>query len=150
MQPARSRGSPEEYVSQARTNGQLRKTTIVIVSSPSISRIIEHLFRGRSEFEVVGTFVGFRSLGRQAGRLLPQLIVANVKPVGTRVSRVVASIKRSSPLSKLIVICPVEDLARMARKCGADACLNDEKLVGHLLRTVRTLSERPSLTSAGD
>jgi hypothetical protein len=128
----------------------LRKTTILIVSSPSFSRIIEHLFRGRSEFEVVGTSSGFRSLGRQARRLLPELIVANVKPVSTRVSRVVASIKRSSPLSKLIVICPVEDLAHMARKCGADACLNDEKLAGHLLRTARTLSERPRLAGAGD
>jgi len=31
-------------------------------------------------------------------------------------------------LSKLIVICPVEDLARAARKSGADAYLQDEKL----------------------
>jgi hypothetical protein len=128
----------------------LRKTTILIVSSPSLLRIIEHLFRGRSEFEVVGTFSGFRSLGRQAGRLLPELIVASVKPISIKISRVVASIKRSSPLSKLIVICPVEDLARVARRCGADACLNDEKLTGHLLRTARSLSERPRVADAGD
>ena len=128
----------------------MRKITILIVSSPSLSRIIEHLFHGRSEFEVVGTLSGLESLGRQAGRLLPELIVANVKPLSIRVCRVVAAIKQSSPLSKLILICPIEDLARVARRCGADACLNDEKLAGHLLRTARTVTERRRLASAGD
>ena len=128
----------------------MRKTTILIVSSPSLSRIIEHLFRGRSEFEVVGTLNGLDSLGQQAGRLLPELIVANVKPVSIRICQVVASIKQSSPLSKLILICPIEDLARVARKCGADAFLKDEKLAGHLLRAARTVTERPRLVNAGD
>jgi DNA-binding NarL/FixJ family response regulator len=128
----------------------LSKITILIVSSPSFSRIMMHLFRGRPEFEVVGTVSGLESLGEQAGKLLPELIVANVKPVSIRICRVVASIKRSSPRSKLILICPVEDLAQMARRCGADACLSDEKLADHLLRTARTLSERPRLVSAGD
>lgn len=89
------------------------------------------------------------SLGTHAGQLLPELIVANVKPVSARVSRVVASIKQASPLSKLILICPLENLAPVARKCGADACLQDEKLVGHLLRTARTLAERSRLANAG-
>jgi len=128
----------------------LRKITILIVSSPSLSRIIEHLFRDRSEFEVVGTFSGLGSLDRQAGRLLPELIVANVKPVSIRICRAVASIKQSSPLSKLILICPIGDLARVARKCGADACLKDEKVAGHLLRTARTVTERRRLVNAGD
>ena len=52
-----------------------------MVSSRSFSRIVKHLFRGQSEFEVVGVLSGFGSLGRQAGQLLPDLIVANVKPV---------------------------------------------------------------------
>jgi DNA-binding NarL/FixJ family response regulator len=128
----------------------LSKITILIVSSPSFSRIMMHLFRGQSEFEVVGTLSGLESLGEQAGKLLPELIVASVKPVSIRICRAVAAIKRSSPRSKLILICPVEDLARVARKCGADACLSDEKLAGQLLRTARTLSERPRLVSAGD
>jgi len=126
----------------------LCKTTILIVSSPPLSRIIEHLFRGWSEFEVVGTLTGLAGLGQQAERLLPALIVADVKPVSVRISRAVSSIKRSSPLSKLILICPVEDLARVARKCGADACLSDEKLADHLLRAARTLSDRPRLSDA--
>jgi hypothetical protein len=40
-----------------------------------------HLFGGRSEFEVVGTLSDLESLGEQAGKLLPELIVANVKLV---------------------------------------------------------------------
>ena len=128
----------------------MRKTRILLVSSPSLSRIVEHLFRGRSEFEIVGALSGLGSVGRQTERLLPELIVADVKPVSIGICRVVASIKKSSPLSKLILICPVEDLARAARKCGADACLNDEKLAGHLLRTARTLADRPKMANAGD
>jgi hypothetical protein len=128
----------------------LRKITILLVGYPSLSRIVEHLFRDKSEFEVVGTVGGFGSLGAHAGRLLPDLIVANVKPVRVKIGRVVASIKQASPLSKLILICPLEDLAPEALKCGADACLQDEKLTGHLLRTARTLAERSRLANAAD
>ncbi|HTS27220.1 MAG TPA: hypothetical protein VMH81_15190 [Bryobacteraceae bacterium] len=128
----------------------MRKTTILIVSTPALSRIIMHLFRGRSEFEVVGTLSSFECLGQQAGRLLPELIVADVKPVSIRISRAVASIKRFSPISKLILICPVGDLARAARQCGADACLSDARLTGHLVRTARSLREQRRLVNAGD
>ena len=141
-------GSPEEKPCAGK--GNLRTTTILVIGSPSLSRLIEHLFRGRPECEVVGTVSGLGSLERQAGRLLPAMIVANVKPVSIGISRAVTSIKQSSPLSKLILICPVEDLARVARKCGADACLKDEKLGSHLLRTVRALSYRPRPGDAGD
>ena len=127
----------------------MRTITILVIGSPSLSRIIKHLFRGRPECEVVGTVSGLGSLERQAGRLLPELIVANVKPVSIGIPQAVASIKQSSPLSKLILICPI-DLARVARKCGADACLKDEDLGSHLLRTVRALSDRPRPGNAGD
>ena len=81
---------------------------------------------------------------------MPELIVASVKPVSIRISRAVASIKQSSPTSKLILVCPVEEFARAARECGADAFLKDEELGGQLIRTARTLTERPKLASAGD
>lgn len=128
----------------------MRKITILVVSSGPLARIIKHLFRGRPEFEVVGTRSGLGGLGRQAGRLLPKLIVANVKPVSVRIGRAVASIKQSSPASKLILICPVEDLSRAALKCGADACLTDEKLAGHLLRTVRAVAHHPRPADADE
>ena len=128
----------------------MSKTTILIVSSPSLSRIIRHLFRGRPEYEVVGAVSGLESLGQHPERFSPGLIVADVKPMSVRVCQAVASIKRYSPISKLIVICPVEDLSRTARRCGADACLNDQNLASHLVRTARTLTERRRLANAGD
>ena len=67
---------------------------------------------------------GLTDLGWRSSRFVPELIVANVKPVSIRICRVVASIKQSSPASKLILVCPVEDLGRTARECGADAFLN--------------------------
>jgi hypothetical protein len=128
----------------------LRTITILVIGSPSLSRAIGHLLRGRPEFEIVGTASGLTHLGRKASRLLPELIVANVKPVSTKISRAVASIKRWSPSSKLILVCPIEDLARFARMCGADGFLKDEKLGLHLLRTARVLAERPKVVNAGD
>jgi hypothetical protein len=114
-----------------------------------VARVIAHLFHGRAEFEVVGTISGFESLGQQSGQLVPELIVANVKPVSTGIRRVVSAIKQSSPLSKLILTCAVEDLSHLARKSGADAYLNDEKLASHLLRVARTLADRPTMSAAG-
>ena len=128
----------------------MRKTTILVVGSPSLSRIVGHLFRGRSEFEVVGALRGGGNLGRQAGQLLPDLIVANVKPVSIGIRRAVAAIKQASPSAKVILTCPVEDFARAARKHGADACLNDESVAGHLLRMACALSDRPKVVNAGN
>jgi len=111
--------------------------------------MIEHLLR-ESEFEVVGIVTDLRSFAPQARRLLPELVVANMKPLSISVCRLIASIKRASPVSKLIVISPPGDLARTARKCGADACVKDERLAGQLLNTARTLARRPGLVTAGD
>jgi hypothetical protein len=137
-------------MSAGRDEANLRKITILVIGSASLSRIIGHLLRGQPEFEIVRTVSGLTGLGRHASLLLPELIVANVKPVSIRICRAVTSIKQSSPSSKLILVCPVEDLAGVARKCGADAFLKDEKLGGHLLRTARTLTERPRLADASD
>jgi len=127
----------------------LRKITILVVGDPPLARIIGHLFRGRSEFEVTGAVSGLESLERQAGQLLPELIVADVKPVSTGICRVVASIRQFSPVSRLILFCPVEGLAVAVRKCGAEACLTDEKLAARLLRTARILADLPRLVNAG-
>jgi hypothetical protein len=127
----------------------LRKTKILVIGPPTLSRIIEHLFRNQPEFEVAGSLSDVQYLAREADRLQPDLIVANVKPVNVRICRMVASIKRSSPLSKLILVCPLEDLSRAARRCGADAYLNDEKLTSQLLIMARTLSDRPKVAKAG-
>ena len=118
------------------------KVSILVVSPPALFQIIEYLFRDRPEFEVVDRFSGLRSMEQQAGRRYPELIVANVKPVTTAVCQVVAAIKRYSPLSKLILLCPARDLITDARRCGADACLPQEELVRRLSRTAWALSKR--------
>ena len=126
----------------------MRKVRILVVSPPALSQLIEYLFRAQPEFEVVGSVSGWKNMGQQAGRLCPELIVANVKPVRTAVCQVVTSIKRSSPLSKLILICPARDFMVDARRCGADACLEQEELVRRLLGTALALSERTRPTAS--
>ena len=121
----------------------MRKVKILVVAPPTLCQVIEYVFRDQREFEVVATLGGLRSMGHEAGRLCPELIVANVKPVGVAVGQVVAFIKRSSPSSKLILICPIREFMAGARKSGADACLEPEKLVRCLLEAAWTLSERP-------
>ena len=112
-----------------RTSGH-KVRVLVAVSPPALFQVIEYLFRGRPEFEIV------RSL---RGVVVPELIVVNVKPVSSGVCRTVQSLKRSSPGSKLILICSVKGFASSARRCGADACLEAETLIGRLLPTAQRL-----------
>jgi DNA-binding NarL/FixJ family response regulator len=118
----------------------MRKIRILLVSSPALSQVIRHLFHNRPGFEVVGSLRGVRSLAQQVDRLRPELIVANVKPLSTGVCAVVIAIKASSPFSKLILICPTSDLINSARRCGADACLDQETLVRRLVPMASALS----------
>jgi len=128
---------------------QMRKITIMVVGSRAFSRIVEHLFQV-SEFEVVGAISDLGSLCRQPVQPCPELIVVNVKPVSTGIRRLLAAIRKVSPSAKVILTCPVEHLAHVARKHGADAWLNDEKLAGHLMRTARALSDLPKAIAAGN
>jgi len=127
----------------------LRKTRILVVSSPALSNVIHHLFRDRSEFEIVGRVNGLGALKRHTESLDPELIVADVKPLRTRLSRAVSVIKQHSPLSKLIMICPIRELIGEALTNGADACVEQEKLIHHLLPAARALADfpRPALLS---
>jgi hypothetical protein len=118
----------------------MRKVRILVVSPPALSRVIKHLVRGRPEFEIVGSIGGLKSLPQEAGRLLPELIIANVKPVGMGICPAVVAIRNSSPQAKLIVICPVADLIKSALRCGADAGVEQEKLVFRLLPAASALS----------
>ena len=123
----------------------LPRMRILIVSSPSLAHVIRHLFRDQPGFDVVGTAAGLKSGARAAKLLNPELIVAHVRPVAARPCTVAASIKRSSPLSRLILVCPIRDLMHGARGCGADACLEQEKLVLRLVPTALALSRnRPA------
>jgi len=115
------------------TNSVRKVRLLVAVSPPALFQVIEHLFHGRPEFELVESRRGLRQL--------PDLIVVNVRPLRIRVCRVVTAMKRYSPGSKLILICAVKGFEQPARKCGADACLEEERLVGRLLSMARELLE---------
>ena len=121
---------------------------MLIIGSPGLAQIIGHLFQNRPEFEVVGTATGLRSLTEKVNRLLPELIVASLEPVRSDVCKTVASVKQSSPSSRLIVVCPIRDLLDGARRCGADAGLNPEHLVSRLVPTLLAMSARQSQGSA--
>lgn len=114
----------------------MSKTRVMVAGPERLAAIIAELFDERPEFEVVACAPGVRGLGRKAERLKPDLIVAVIKPIGTGMGRAVQSIKRSSPRSRLIVVCAVRDFMSDARKCGADACVEQERLVAGLPRAM--------------
>jgi hypothetical protein len=117
----------------------MRKVKVLLIGPPALAQLLKYLFRSNSEFEIVGQVGRFRDLS-SCTLYAPGLIVANVKPIGTGFGSAIASIKEFSPSSKVILICPVRELRHGARKCGADACLDQEKLVFHLLPTARVVS----------
>jgi hypothetical protein len=123
-----------------RDERELAKVRVLVIGTAALSRVVTHLFAAGPEFEVVGNLRSVRSLAPQAERLLPGLIVAGVKPVGTGVGAAVSAIRRASPASRLILLCPVIDLVSGARRFGADACLDPEKLIAQLLPTASALS----------
>ena len=58
----------------------MRKVRILVISPPALCQVIKHLVGGRPEFEIVGSIPSLKYLAQEAGRLLPELIVANMKP----------------------------------------------------------------------
>ena len=125
----------------------VRKIRTLVIGSPALSQVIRHLLSERPEFEIVGSIGDFKRLAVPSGRRAPELIVASVKPVRTEICSAVGAIKNSSPLSKLILICPSEDLLTDGRRCGADTCLAQERLVLRLLPAARALSKRGPVRS---
>lgn len=113
---------------------------LVAVTPRALFDLIEYLFRGRPEFEIVEVSRSARGVPQQGERLPPELIVVNVKPLKTDICRTVRLLKRSSPSSKLILIFPVKGFAHSARRCGADACLEAEALLSRLLPTAQRLA----------
>ncbi len=114
---------------------------VLIASPPALSRLIQRLLEDEPGFEVVGTVNGYRALLRRAPLLGPELIIASVKPVSNNIRAAVLGIKQASPASKLVLVCPVQDLVSSALRHGADACVSQEDLVGHLLPAARSATE---------
>ena len=113
---------------------------ILVVGPPVLSRLIQRLFEGHTDFEVARSLGGLRRIGLQSEGPGPRIIVANVKPVGTNIRGAVRALKQSSPLAKVILVCSFSDLAEAARDSGADAFLTPDDLVRRLLPEVLKLS----------
>jgi DNA-binding NarL/FixJ family response regulator len=117
-----------------------RKIRILVYSNQALFHAIRHVFQGRDEFEVLGQSGSVRGLAKRSEELAPELIVADLKPVRTGICSAVVAIKHSSPDAKLILICPLSDLTKTGRRCGADACLASEDLFAQLPRTASALT----------
>ena len=118
----------------------IRKTRILVYSSAHLFHAICHVFEGRGDFEIVGHSGSIRQLAEKSREFVPELVIANLKPVRTGICSVVLAIKHSLPLAKLILICPVTDLNAVGKRCGADACLSPDDLLVRLPRTASALS----------
>jgi DNA-binding NarL/FixJ family response regulator len=119
----------------------VKKLRVLMAVQPAaLARVVEHLLGDPREVAVVARVEEGRSLPRRAERSSPDVIVANARLLGREIGPAVAAVKDSSPLSKLIVISPFKDLAREARRCGADATLEEETLVRRLPGALKALA----------
>src|SRR5205809_4522252 len=103
-------------------------------------RVIEYLLCNQPNLRVVARFSNGSRLAKYAASLKPELIVAQAKVLDTQTAKAVAEVKRSSPASKLILICSFQRSPRQFRKGGADACLFEEAVVRQLISVVRKLA----------
>ena len=56
---------------------------MLVYSSAALVHAIRHVFEGRNEFEIIGESGSVRRLAERSEELVPELIVAHLKPVGT-------------------------------------------------------------------
>ncbi len=113
---------------------------LVAVKSLALQHLIEHLLKTRPDLELRIGRGDADKLALAVRRSVPNLVIANSKLSGAHAQETAALLKRSSPGSKLILICSVEGFESELRKWGADACLAEEALVRQLVPTVSELS----------
>jgi hypothetical protein len=118
----------------------LGKTRVLLaVKSLALQHLIECLLKSRPELEILVGRAERNTLAQLLRRSLPHLVVASSRISGPA-KETAALVKRSSPGTKLIVICSVDGFGRDLRKCGADASLAEESVVRRLMSTVTSLS----------
>jgi hypothetical protein len=111
---------------------------LVAVAPRSLSRVVEHLLRGREGLALVGSAGSDRQLASRARRAAPDLLVVSLRLLGREAGARLASLRLSSPGSKLIVVSP-GTFAIPLRPRGADAMVPEEALVRRLVPLVRKL-----------
>ncbi len=129
-----------DFIEMLRPEGYpVGKNEVLIAVEPAaLLQVIEHLFE-RSEFRVVEGLNAWPTLAREASRLRPSLIIANVKLLGHGAARIISEVKLASPDSKVLVISFPHQLGKTAREWGADAYLEEEDLVRQLMPTAQKL-----------
>jgi hypothetical protein len=110
--------------------------------------VIEHLLRSHEALQIVARSSDRKHLLAHSCSLSPELIVVNTRLTGRRIAETLAEIRRGSPRSKLILVCPAEEYFPAVGPCGADADLNEEALVKRLPALVDRLL-RPTGPAVG-
>jgi chemotaxis response regulator CheB len=131
----------------------LGKTRVLVaVDSRALQRLIQHLLSTAPDITLLPGRGRRFDLARAVRRSLPDLVVANARISRADARGTVAAIKGSHPGLKLIMVCSVDGFARDLLKCGADACLAEERLVRLLKPTILALSglrNQPIRTNRG-
>ena len=112
---------------------------LVVVRTRPLMRVIDYLFCNEPELRIVARSNNGDRLVQYAACLRPELIIAHARLLGKTASETVAEIKRSSPVSKVILIYSSQKSPYELCGCGADACLREEALVQQLPSLVRKL-----------
>jgi DNA-binding NarL/FixJ family response regulator len=112
---------------------------LVVVRTLPLMRVIDHLFCDEPGVRVIARSNNGDRLVPYSACLRPELIIAHARLLGKTANKALAEIKRSSPASKVILICSSQKPPHELRRCGADACLREEALVQRLPLVVRKL-----------
>ena len=122
----------------------MRKVRVVVGLSPrSLLRAVEHLLCAQKSLRIISRSSRRYHLLVHSCQQSPELIVVNVRLLGRRVSETIAEIRRLSPQSKLILVCPIKEFSRAIDRCGADGGIDEEALVRGLPRLVRHVLRMP-------
>ena len=113
------------------------RSVLIALDPPAFVRLIGHLLHGRPDLRIVGRCSKSGALAR-AGRLAPDVIISNTRP-GAAPDDILAGLKRSSPVSTLIVLTHARGRSVCRSPAGADACLPEEAVVTRLLPLIRKL-----------
>jgi hypothetical protein len=121
----------------------VRCRILIAVEPEPFVRLIEHVLQGHPGLQVVGRSPKSDSLAIRAGRLAPDVIIANTR-LHRRKDHVLADLKRSSPGSRLILLThDLDPLATGPEGPEAEyACLPEDAIVRRLLPVIRTLVAR--------
>ncbi len=118
--------------------------TLALVRTPALGRAVRWILNESPSLRTVTRAGEKQSLNTVAGRVRPQLVVISSELLAEKPRQTLDSVRRSSPDSKLLLICPCPVLTEEARKWGADACLETDVLVRRLLPTVQKLIAGPT------